>query len=128
MLVSAMLSLKSYFFGDTLYLEVVIVWFDFLDAIVSLDWGYESKWVSQKAKARSQSVLEIIKYYLVKYLILIQAAKLQDNNIGHKLLSLMGWSGGGLGKEGAGRFKILINFDFDLSCQLSFGTTAVVKN
>jgi len=31
-----------------------------------------------------------------------KAAKLQDNNIGHKLLSLMGWSGGGLGKEGAG--------------------------
>ena len=74
------------------------------------------------------AVLAIFNYYLVKYLILIQAAKLQDNNIGHKLLSLMGWSGGGLGKEGAGRFKILINFDFDLSCQLSFGTTAVVKN
>lgn len=24
-------------------------------------------------------------------------------NIGHKLLSLMGWAGGGLGKDGAGR-------------------------
>ena len=27
---------------------------------------------------------------------------LQENNIGHKLLQMMGWSGGGLGKEGAG--------------------------
>ena len=27
----------------------------------------------------------------------------KDSNIGHKLLSLMGWSGGGLGKDGAGR-------------------------
>jgi len=28
--------------------------------------------------------------------------KLGDSNVGHKLLSMMGWSGGGLGREGAG--------------------------
>ena len=27
---------------------------------------------------------------------------LQANNVGHKLLQMMGWSGGGLGKEGSG--------------------------
>ena len=34
------------------------------------------------------------------------AAKMDDslssNNVGHKLLQMMGWSGGGLGKEGSG--------------------------
>ena len=32
-----------------------------------------------------------------------KAEALGNSNVGHKLLSLMGWSGGGLGKEGAGR-------------------------
>ncbi len=27
---------------------------------------------------------------------------LQSNNVGHKLMQMMGWSGGGLGKEGEG--------------------------
>ena len=32
-----------------------------------------------------------------------EARALGDTNIGHKLLSLMGWSGGGLGRDGGGR-------------------------
>ena len=32
-----------------------------------------------------------------------KAAALGDNNMGHKLLSLMGWAGGGLGRHGDGR-------------------------
>ena len=32
-----------------------------------------------------------------------KAAALGTSNMGHKLLSLMGWSGGGLGRDGAGR-------------------------
>ena len=32
-----------------------------------------------------------------------KAESLGQSNIGHKLLSLMGWAGGGLGKEGTGR-------------------------
>ena len=32
-----------------------------------------------------------------------KAEALGNSNVGHKLLSLMGWTGGGLGREGAGR-------------------------
>ena len=32
-----------------------------------------------------------------------KAEALGQTNVGHKLLSMMGWSGGGLGKEGGGR-------------------------
>ena len=32
-----------------------------------------------------------------------EAKALGDSNIGHKLLSLMGWAGGGLGRDGGGR-------------------------
>ena len=32
-----------------------------------------------------------------------EAKALGDSNVGHKLLSLMGWAGGGLGRDGEGR-------------------------